>query len=276
MPGAKLTSPRGGAEVCELANDRELFDSIRPGWWDFVSQRAWQRTVLGLGIGVQPVLFTVVVFVLSAVITLAASGIAATTVDVKTALVTGTAWAGVFFVWYASNIWRAAVGLHNEQSATIENLEIALANLSHMETKVQSIGVSATGDVGSVAPSAASLAVTSHAPSLEISRPALAKELIDLRVDGVKLRNEIVTNDSLPGWIDRVDTWQHRAEDALEGGKQAEQGQGAISLADLARFITLDRVPLVRYSHAINQQHALELQCLSRRIEILLEIMAKL
>jgi hypothetical protein len=107
-----------------------------------------------------------------------------------------------------------------------------------------------------------SLTLEGLAPSVEIT-----DSLIALRADGVKLRNESIKLEDLEQWKERVRTWKRTVLTTLKGRANP---------ADRARFETLDLVQPMRFKHACNNEHNRHLSILTRRLAILLEILAAL
>lgn len=264
IPGTRQQALIGGSPV---ADERELFSQFKPTWWDFVSARAWAKTVGAWQLDVEPILVTVSIFVVSAVVELV------TDWDIGAANVMSSAkhaigWIVVFWAWHLRNVVMAAIAIHNEQQATIADLETTLARQPRVSAALTAAGAGAfvaVGEAISVPPG--HLALTGHAPSVVIAAPSLADRLIQFRIDGVKLRNEQVDATAFDAWKGRVDQWKSEVGDTVKG---------QINLADVARFITLDRVPVMDFKWACDKKHTKALRELSQRIQILLEIMAKL
>jgi hypothetical protein len=74
-----------------------LFTSFKPKWWDAVSVRASARTFVGLQTDVQPILFGIVLFVLSTLLTYVSMGLAAAATSAKASILNGLAWTFLFF-----------------------------------------------------------------------------------------------------------------------------------------------------------------------------------
>lgn len=97
----------------------------------------------------------------------------------------------------------------------------------------------------------------------------LAEKLVELRKDGVKLRNRRLQKGNTPdidgliltGWKDEVDAWEKRVLDTI---------RGQVSAADYGRFETLNTYPPMHFGWQINALHSQYLSMLSRRIDILL------
>jgi hypothetical protein len=255
----------------------ELFKSFQPKWWDEVSVRAWSRTLLGLQVDVQPALFTLAVLALSTIITAIGIGVSKAVLDLQSSLLAGLGWCAVFYLFLIRNMWKCANEIHEEHLTTIANLEATLSNSTTRDRTVQLTGVSAQGQIGnlSVVVDPEVLNLQGHAPTAVIT-PTPQEELIKLRVDGVKIRNErlaATTPAEYQAWLARVETWESRVDEALKRAHDLK----LITLADVARFGTLDKgIPMQRWAHAINPDHNNQLRYLSRRIDILLEIMAKM
>lgn len=94
----------------------------------------------------------------------------------------------------------------------------------------------------------------------------LAEKLVEFRKEGVKLRNRWLEKqrEPLAGWQREVDEWEKQVLATLKG---------QVSSADYGRFETLDTYPPMRFGWQINELHGQHLSMLSRRIQILLEIM---
>lgn len=95
----------------------------------------------------------------------------------------------------------------------------------------------------------------------------LADKLVELRREGVKLRNRHLGKHGLdiPGWEMEVDVWEKRVLETIKG---------QVAAKDYGRFETLDTYTAKVFGWQINSEHGRLLSMLSRRIEILLETMA--
>jgi hypothetical protein len=71
---------------------------------------------------------------------------------------------------------------------------------------------------------------------------------------------------TLAGWEDEVDDWERRVRDII---------RAQVSAQDYGRFETLDTFTEKAFGWQINSLHGKYLSMLSRRIEILLEIMGQ-
>lgn len=102
----------------------------------------------------------------------------------------------------------------------------------------------------------------------------LAETLVALRREGVALRNRELEKSShasidgltLVGWNSEVDVWETRVLDTI---------RGHVSAQDYGRFETLDTYTHKVFGWQMNSLHGRYLSMLSRRIEILLEIMGR-
>jgi hypothetical protein len=221
---------------------------------------------------VQTILFAVVLFFGSTLITAWVIGTGTATDNAEASLLTGLCWIVLFLCWYGWNVLQSARDIQDEQLARIENLEVALASTPRARRE---LSMAAMPGTYAVAGSDASVQHVGGAtiPSGAVLYPgsvvaeSLADRLIQFRIDGVKLRNETIQPEGFQEWKGRVDQWKANVIDAIKA--QA-------NLADVARFITLDRVPIVSFIWATDKRHTKALRELSRRIEILLEIMGKL
>jgi hypothetical protein len=248
-----------------------IFDSFKPSWWDAVSSRAMDRTFGALSLGMEPLLFSVFVFLVVTAVSFVTTGLDATSKDFFDSLRNGVVFAVVFLGWYALNAFRSARDIYEEQQATIIDLETALARRVVLTGVGAAAGTSTAIGVSApvvTSPPSGDIALQGRAPTLLVSDKSLADRLVQFRVDGVKLRNEIVKAEELDPWKARVSAWTDAVSLALKNP--------SVNIADRARFVTLESVPPLVFSWACNNKHNKHLANLTQRIRILLEIMAAL
>ena len=245
--------PRGGLGVRSMADSGPMFRLFygNETWREAVVSRAWELYTAWPPHYMQPTLFACILF------TLAVGFGLLTETDLVASLKQGVLWVVTFGSWFLIYVVLSAKDVYYKQVEKIEALETALANRAALP--LEPAGVTPT-------PSPGQLLLQGHPPEAVI-RDALLESLIQLRIAGVKLRNEKFAVDQEDDWRRRVDQWKHDALNAI---------RHRANIADVARFEVLDRVPVMDFKWARGGRHRKTLRELSRRIEILLEIMAKI
>jgi hypothetical protein len=212
-----------------------MFEGGKPSYWSVLHERAWAKPKEILGFNLRTVLLGAGSLAVGGAIhaCLRTTQAAVERISVGFAYTAGFAVIGV--VTYIVNLIRAVPAIHEGQQDDIKRLDDAL--------------------------------------NAYAKKTDLAEKLVELRKDGVKLRNRRLQKGNTPatdglmlaGWKDEVDAWEKRVLDTI---------RGQVSAADYGRFETLNTYPLMHFGWQINALHGRYLSMLSRRIDILLEIMA--
>ena len=213
-----------------------MFKNLEQTYWEVLRGRAWILTKEFLGINLR-----------TGAVSIACIGVGTilqTYLNNWNAARDKLVVTGIYFVpflvavvaVYLANLFRAGRTLHDEQAAEIARHEDALN------------------------------AYSKHAD--------LAERLVEFRREGVKLRNRRLKKSDKPSldglqiaaWKIEVDTWQKSVLAAIKG---------QVSAKDYGRFETLDAYAPMSFGWQINSVHSQYLAMLSRRIQILLEIMGQ-
>ena len=213
-----------------------MFERIRLTYWGTLRGRAWILTRDLFGWNIKTGVVAAICFV-------AGLGLQARSRGSEEALDTLTVtliYASPFVIGglaaFVVNVLRAARMMYDEQQEEIKRHEDALAAYSR--------------------------------------RTDLAGRLVALRREGVAIRNRRLQKSTHPpidgltlaGWTSEVDAWKKRVLDTI---------RGHVSAQDYGRFETLDTYTEKVFGWQINSLHGKHRSMLSRRIEILLEIMGQ-
>lgn len=211
-----------------------MFEAPRPSYWALLHDRAWAKTKEILGFNVRTMLLTVGSLALGGSLHAWLRTTEAAVEKISIGLVYTAAFAAIGIATYVANVVCAAPVIHEEQQDDVKRLDDALNAYS--------------------------------------KKANLAEKLVDFRKEGVKLRNRRLKEHDrasldgleIAGWQREVDDWEKRVLAALKG---------QVSAADYGRFETLNTYPPMHFAWQINGEHGRHLSMLSRRIDILLEIM---
>lgn len=211
-----------------------MFESTKPSYWALLHERAWAKTKEIIGFNVRTMLLTAGSVALGGSIHAWLRTTQAAIERISIGLLYTAAFAAIGVATYLVNVVRSAPAIHEEQQDEVKRLDDAL---------------------------------NAYGKSAE-----LAEKLVAFRKEGVKLRNRRLEKQREPsvdglvlaGWQREVDEWEKQILATLKG---------QVSSADYGRFETLDTYPPMRFGWQINELHGQHLSMLSRRIQILLEIM---
>ncbi len=211
-----------------------MFDSSKPSYWALLHERAWAKTKELIGFNFRTMLLAGGCLVVGGGLHawLRTAQAAVERITVGLAYTAGVVGIGV--ATYLMSLVRSASALHEEQQDEVQRLDDAL---------------------------------NAYSKSTD-----LAERLVELRRDGVALRNRRLEKSSdasidgltMAGWEMEVERWE---KDVLATMK------GKISAANYGRFETLNTYSPMNFAWQINVLHGQYLSMLSRRIDILLEIM---
>jgi hypothetical protein len=211
-----------------------MFESTKPSYWARLHERAWAKTKEILGFNVWTTLLTAAALALGGSIHAWLRTTQAAVERISIGLFYTAAFVVIGVVTYLVNIVRSAPAIHEEQQDEMKRLDDAL---------------------------------NAYSKSAQ-----LAETLVEFRKQGVRLRNRRLEKQSAPsldglvlaGWKDEVDAWEKKVLATIKG---------QVSAADYGRFETLNSYPPLHFALQINALHGQDLGMLSRRIDILLEIM---
>lgn len=211
-----------------------MFESTKPSYWALLHERAWTKTKEILGFNVRTMLLTAGSLALGGSIHAWLRTTQAAVERISIGLFYTAAFMVIGIVTYIVNVVRCAPAIHEEQQDEVKRLDNALNAYD--------------------------------------KRAEFAAKLVEFRKEGVKLRNRRLEKSAvasiegltLAGWEMEVDRWEKEVLAAIKG---------QVSAADYGRFETLDTFPPLHFAWQINGLHGKYLSMLSRRIDILLEIM---
>lgn len=212
-----------------------MFEGTRASYWSVLHERAWATTKEILGFNLRTALLAAGSLAVGGSLHAWLKTTQAAVERISVGLVYTAGFVAIGAVTYAVNFIRSASTIHEEQLDEIKRHEDALNAYS--------------------------------------KKRDLGDRLVDLRREGVALRNRRLKKQATPaldglviaGWNAEVDAWEKRVLDAV---------RGQVSAKDYGRFETLDIYTPKVFGWQINSEHGRLLSMLSRRIEILLEIMA--
>lgn len=213
-----------------------MFGHIEQTYWELVRRRAWILTKEFLGINFRTGAVSLACIAVGAILHTYLKDWNAAKDELVVTAIYFVPFAVAVVAAYLANLLRAGRILHDEQAAEIARHEDALNAYSR--------------------------------------RADLAERLVEFRRDGVKLRNRPLKKSdklSLDGlqiaaWKMEVDAWEKSVLATIKGG---------VSAKDYGRFETLDSYAPMSFAWQINSVHGQYLAMLSRRIQILLEIMGQ-
>lgn len=211
-----------------------MFESTKPSYWALLHERGWAKTKELLGFNVRTMLLTAGSLALGGSIHAWLRTTQAAVERISIGLFYTAAFIAIGIVTYIVNVVRSAPAIHEEQQDEMKRLDDAL---------------NAYG-----------------------KRAEFSAKLVEFRKDGVKLRNRRLEKHSAPSldglvlaaWNSEVDAWEKEVLATIKG---------QVSAADYGRFETLNTYPPLHFAWQINGLHGQYLSMLSRRIDILLEIM---
>lgn len=212
-----------------------MFEGTRPTYWSVLHERAWAKTKETLGFNLRTALLAAGSLAVGGGLHAWLKTGQAAVERISVGLVYTAGFALIGLITYLIHVVRSASVIHEEQQDEIKRHEDALNAYS--------------------------------------KRRDLGDRLVGLRREGVALRNRRLAKQQtapldgleIAGWNEEVDAWEKRVLDATRGQAFAK---------DYGRFETLDTYTPKMFGWQINSEHGRLLSMLSRRIEILLEIMA--
>jgi hypothetical protein len=213
-----------------------MFGRIRLTYWDTLRGRAWILTRDLFGWDVKTGVVAAICFVAGLGLHAWNRGSEEVLDNLTITLIYAFPFAIGGLAVFVVNVLRAARMMYSEQQEEIKRHEEALAAYSR--------------------------------------RADLASRLVALRREGVAIRNRRLQKSAHPsidgltlaGWTPEVEAWEERVLDTI---------RGHVSAQDYGRFQTLDTYTEKMFGWQINSLHGKYLSMLSRRIEILLEIMGQ-
>jgi len=212
-----------------------VFEVAKPSHWAVVHERAWAKTKDTVGFNLRTMLLTAGSLVVGGGLHAWLRTTQAAVERVSVGFMYTGGFVAIAFATYVVNFIGSTATIYDEQQEEIRRHEDALNAYS--------------------------------------KKRDLGDKLVELRRDGVKLRNRRLPKHKEPsidglqiaGWHIEVDDWKKLVIGTIKG---------QVSAKDYGRFETLDTYTPKVFDWQINSEHGRLLSMLSRRIEILLEIMA--
>lgn len=212
-----------------------MFEDTKPSYWALLHERAWAKTKEILGFNVRTALLTAGSLVVGGGLHAWLRTTQAAVERISVALVYTAGFVAIGVVTYLVNFVRSVPAIYEEQQDEVKRLDDALNAYS--------------------------------------KKRDLGDTLVELRREGVRRRNRRLKKHKelsldgleIAGWQMEADTWEKRVLETIKG---------QVSAKDYGRFETLDTYTPKVFGWQINSEHGRLLSMLSRRIEILLEIMA--
>lgn len=211
-----------------------MFEGTKPSYWSLLHERAWAKTKEILGFNVRTSLLTAGSLAVGGSLHAWLKTTQAAVERISLGLVYAVGFVAIGVLTYLVNFVRSVPAIHEEKQDEVKRLDDALNSYG--------------------------------------KKTELAERLVEFRKEGVKLRNRRLEKQSAPsldglvlaGWRDEVDAWEKKVLSTIKG---------QVSAADYGRFETLNTYPPLHFAWQINALHGQYLGMLSRRIDILLEIM---
>ena len=212
-----------------------MFEGKSPTYWSVLHERAWAKAKAILGFNLRTALLAAGSLAVGGGLHAWLKTGQAALERISVGMVYTAGFVLIGVMMYVIHFVRSASAIHEEQQDEIKRHEDALNAYS--------------------------------------KRRDLGDRLVGLRREGVTLRNrQLAKQQTAPldglqiaGWNEEVDAWEKRVLDVI---------RGQVSAKDYGRFETLDTYTPKVFGWQINGEHGRLLSMLSRRIEILLEIMA--